>query len=259
MLNIAVIDNLSARAYTLVRPAFPASFLRRSPTESFNHFMAGDVDAALLPVGCMPAIPAGTYSVLPFGIACRTNAFSVLLFCNQPLDRIAAQSAPIHVIPDSQSARRLLQVLYRLEYGRFPLLTDRVQDAQAFLVIGDKAMTYRAEGCPWSTVVDLGLWWHRRTGLPFVFAQWVLRANVGRDLQLEVAAWLEECTRRAESPDGRATLAEDGMRANLFEDSLEKALTYYDSLHTRLGDDDLAGLNLFMEKEKELPPCNQNA
>ena len=150
-------------------------------------------------------------------------------------------------------------MLYRWEYGCFPVLTDRVEGAQAFLVIGDKAMTYRAEGHPWSTVADLGLWWHRRTGLPFVFAQWVLRETVARGMQLEVTAWLEECTRRAESPDGRAILAEEGMRANLFEGSLEKALAYYDSLHTRLGDDDLAGLNLFMEKAKELPPCHQNA
>jgi len=44
--------------------------------------------------------------------------------------------------------------------------------ADAFLVIGDRALAYRPSDC-WAHRYDIGELWKRKTGLPLVFATWI--------------------------------------------------------------------------------------
>ncbi|NJL30982.1 MAG: hypothetical protein HC898_04785, partial [Phycisphaerales bacterium] len=48
---------------------------------------------------------------------------------------------------------------------------------QAMLLIGDKVVTHRPDPQRYPFDVDLGQAWHQLTGLPFVFATWLARAD----------------------------------------------------------------------------------
>ena len=48
----------------------------------------------------------------------------------------------------------------------------------AFLLIGDEALVHRRGVKDYPHVADLGDVWHKWTGLPFVFARWMVRTSL---------------------------------------------------------------------------------
>lgn len=54
-----------------------------------------------------------------------------------------------------------------------------LQQGVPTLLIGDEALAHRLDLSPdgGETVIDLGEWWHQKTGLPFVFAVWVAQKS----------------------------------------------------------------------------------
>ncbi|MCE1228021.1 MAG: menaquinone biosynthesis protein, partial [Firmicutes bacterium] len=81
----------------------------------------------------------------------------------------------------SRTSVVLGQILLRERYGARPVTVDAPPDPQAMLeahdaalVIGDPAMRARKEGLH---VLDLAEEWHAWTGLPFVFALWMVRGQ----------------------------------------------------------------------------------
>ena len=116
--------------------------------------------------------------------------------------------------------------------------------ADAVLVIGDRAMKVPDE--PFHEVVDLAEAWRELTGLPFVFALWVVRG--GAELG-NLPAALERC--RAEGLAHADDLARiHGPRLGLdfgtCYDYLTRVLSY------ELGEPELAGLKRFAEAAARL-------
>lgn len=117
---------------------------------------------------------------------------SVLLFARRPIEELDGKL--IGLTTDSDTSVNLLRIVLARRYGftnsfeRTSLsLSEALNSFAALLLIGDAALvTARQDhGCH---VYDLGDLWHRFTGLPFVFALWIIRADTVERAPQEVAA-----------------------------------------------------------------------
>ena len=87
----------------------------------------------------------------------------------------------IQLDPASETAVNLLRCLLA-ELGLTPRLTGGVpgtaESPGARLIIGDQAISFRQNHADAFQFWDLGEQWKKRTGLPFVYALWLIRPEV---------------------------------------------------------------------------------
>jgi len=87
----------------------------------------------------------------------------------------------IELDPASKTAASLLRCLLA-ELGSTTRLTSRVPEnagsSQARLIIGDQAISFRQTHADEFRFWDLGEQWTKLTGLPFVYALWLIRPEV---------------------------------------------------------------------------------
>lgn len=125
----------------------------------------------------------GLYAILPdLSISCRGAVGSVFFLSRRPVEEL--DGAEVLVSGQSHSSIMLLKILFAHRYGISARFTvgDCIEAAasssppEAMLVIGDQALRLR-ESPDYPFRLDLGQAWHDWTGLPFVFAVWVVRMN----------------------------------------------------------------------------------
>jgi chorismate dehydratase len=107
----------------------------------------------------------------------------VRLYSRVPAERITA----IHGDTDSHTSVILAQVILRERYGMkaplLPLATRAgehpcgTEGPETMLLIGDKVVTTAPDAGDYPHQLDLGEAWKRLTGLPFVFAMWMIRRD----------------------------------------------------------------------------------
>lgn len=134
---------------------------------------AGNLDAALVSV-TEPLLHPGYRIVDGAGIVSHGAVASVFLAHRGPLEEIRT----VHVDPATRTSIELLRILLA-ERGCRPEFRPlaRYADAaglDAVLLIGNPALEFRRSGAP-HTLWDLGGAWEQFTGLPFVYAAWVVR------------------------------------------------------------------------------------
>ena len=87
----------------------------------------------------------------------------------------------IELDPVSETAVNLLRCLLA-ELGLTPRLTvvgsESAGSSRAYLIIGDQAIRFRQNHADAFQFWDLGEQWKKLTGLPFVFALWLIRPEV---------------------------------------------------------------------------------
>lgn len=148
------------------------------PSRLAQSLAAGRLDVALIPT--VEYLRAADYRIV--GDACvasRDEVRSVkLYFRTEP-----AKVQSLALDEGSRTSAALAQVLLADRHGVRPRLGPlpigegpESADADAVLVIGDRAMT--APPDRFDSEWDLGAEWNRETGLPFVFALWAARPGV---------------------------------------------------------------------------------
>lgn len=177
------------------------------PARLADDLAAGQLDAGLVPVFEFFQRPPGTYRVVDgVAIACRGTVGSVFLAHRGRL----ADVRRVRLDAASRTSANLLRVLLGEFHGLTPEYVDlAAADApfapadarEGHLLIGDQAIAYRARYGGELRYFDLGEQWRLATGLPFVFAAWLLRGDLPR-------APLVAETLRAWRDDGRRRLAE---------------------------------------------------
>jgi len=106
---------------------------------------------------------------------------TVRIFSRVPMQEVAR----VHTDGDSHTSVALLAVVFDELYGRIPEIktldstdvngTENPPDT--VLLIGDKVVRSRPDPALFPHQLDLGEAWRRMTGLPFVFACWMARAD----------------------------------------------------------------------------------
>lgn len=111
-------------------------------------------------------------------IASRAKVMSVLLLSNDPLNKLP--EGPIAVTRASDTSVVLLEILLRESLGKRNRLVrtalppgEALRRHPAYLAIGDEALQASLSRTA-RHVTDLGEWWRRETGTPFVFALWIV-------------------------------------------------------------------------------------
>jgi chorismate dehydratase len=116
---------------------------------------------------------------------------SVLLFSRQPLAEL--NDVRIGLTSQSETSVILLKILLRKFYrlrNDFAVTTlslaEGLSKFAAVLLIGDQALQESMAAPAGCHVYDLGAEWQRCTGLPFVFALWLVREDWYRQARPEV-------------------------------------------------------------------------
>jgi chorismate dehydratase len=153
---------------------------------------AGDID--LSPSSSIEYAQAHEqYCLLPeLSISAIGPVKSVFLFSRVPIEEL--DGCPIGLSAESDTSVNLLRVLLARRYGfnnsfeRTSLPLDQALESfPGVLQIGDAALK-GALAAGSTRIYDLGELWHRFTGLPFVFALWIVRREAARDKAPRLAA-----------------------------------------------------------------------
>ena len=178
-------------------------FYRHLPEESCElvamppRAMAAAVDRGDLAAGPLPTAEVFRLgdAVRPLGnlgVASDGSANSVFLFSHLPVDKLNGKRIAVttHTATSIQLLRVLFADLWNVSGHEF-VRTDESHDA--VLWIGDPALERRSSG-QYPYRYDLGRSWKGLTGLPFVFAEWVIRADVPRERANQLERLVSQAT-----------------------------------------------------------------
>lgn len=133
--------------------------------------------------------------VVPCGmIGCDGPTLTVSLYSSVPIDQITR----VHVDAESHTSGVLCRVVLAergitpefVEYNAREKMTGGEPDEspETVLLIGDKVVTDVPPSERYPHQLDLGQAWHDMTGLPFVYASWMCRADRADDPAIAAAA-----------------------------------------------------------------------
>lgn len=170
------VDGVPARLNAMLR----GGELDLSPSSSIEYALAHE-QYCLLPELSISAIGA---------------VKSVFLFSRVPIEEL--DGAAIGLSAESDTSVNLLKVLLARKYGfgnRFERTSLPLSEALALypgvLLIGDAALKGAAAPGDYRCY-DLGELWHDFTGLPFVFALWIVRREAAREKRAELFSLCRE-------------------------------------------------------------------
>jgi len=212
------------------------------PRHSVAALLDGQADAALIPI--VDFFTHRELRMVPgLGICADGDVTSVLLQCQRPLPTVTT----IGLDPESKTSNVLVRVLAR---DHFPLsrgveFTHGIAKTQASVCIGDRAL----RAAPALESYDLAGEWKKMTGLPFVFAVWVVHRSC--PCVEEISQLLRQAKNRGcESRRQLAGLC--SRRLGLPEDRCYDYLAH--RLHYDMGPGDVEGMSLFRELATEFLP-----
>jgi chorismate dehydratase len=227
----------------------PFAIVRGVPSELNELAANGALDMS--PVSSIEyARRAELYHIVPdLSINSAGEVKSVLLLSRMPVDQLTGKT----VLASSQSHTSvgLFKVLCRLRYGVTPRFetggcTQYIKGHElpdACLAIGDEALRLGRSGL-FPYVLDLGAAWFEWTGLPFVFAVWVIRketiATNDAHVQRAVEALLSS-KRWGRANIGR--ICEQAAETGLL--TIPELEEYYRCLQFDLNEPERGGLELF--------------
>ncbi len=171
-MRIGCVQYLNARP--LVH-AYDGPVLFRHPAQLACDIASDRLDAALVPV--FEALGAKRYSIVEgAAIASDGPVYSVFLAYQGDLSAVRAAA----IDPASLTSVNLLKVIMA-EFRAQPLqyvAASPLDATRARLLIGNQAIEFRAAAPAGWSYLDLGEEWTARTGLPFVYAVWMLRSGI---------------------------------------------------------------------------------
>lgn len=218
-----------------------------SPARLADMLAAGSLDVGLVPV--VEAARLAGARVLPgLCIGAVREVRSVLLVSRRPIARVRR----IALDEGSRTSAALVRVLAAQRWGiepeyvpHPPDLTAMLDTADAALLIGDPALHVdRGDLQIW----DLAGEWKAMTGLPFVFAAWTRRPGIELTPEQE---GLFIRSLEAGLADLERIVADSSRDTGLAPELLHRYFTHH--LHYRLGPEERAGMDAFLQRVRRLP------
>jgi chorismate dehydratase len=183
-------------------------------------------------------------------ISCEGRVMSVILASNYAIDDLGGKKVVFS--GESATSAALLKMIFHrkkvspiFEVGPVNNYQKISKSTDAALVIGDTALLH-----PWNQVfeycIDLGQLWHEMTGLPFVFAVWVVRRSFAEQypcLVKEIHKLL------LASKDQGYKNIDQVIEAGKNKLGLERSMVkeYFDLLYCDLDDKKIQAMGLFFD------------
>jgi chorismate dehydratase len=175
-----------------------------------------------------------------FGIAVKNQARSVLLFSKQPIETLSGKK--IGVTGESSTSVRLLRILLarRFNVEQVQYVSTNELDCDAILLIGDAALNNRRGLPSCSRVYDLAALWKEWTGLPFVFARWIVRRDLNGEALVLLHALLTQSLER-----GMKRIDEIAARRTDLSMTVEEVRQYLLGFNYVFGAEEKGAIELF--------------
>jgi 1,4-dihydroxy-6-naphthoate synthase len=140
---------------------------------------------------------ADNYLLLPHGASIGDN-YGPILVSRRPASAANISKLKIAVpgkLTSAFLALRIFNADFQYEVVPFDQIIQAVQSGQcdAGLLIHEGQLFYESIGL--HKILDLGEWWHERTGLPLPMGGNVIRRELGPDIIRQVSHWLRESIR----------------------------------------------------------------
>lgn len=190
---------------------------------------------------------SASYSILKgLSISSLGRVRSVMLFSQKPMEKW--RGGFIECPMESETSVFLLKLLLRNHWGLDAELAKegRAGEPSAVLRIGDRALREAASG-KWPHAWDLGEAWFQWTGLPFVFALWLVREEVARDRAAQLRRLHKALLRAKETGLCRIEACVEEANKKLGGLKLD-LLEYFQGLNFDLGEAQIRGLSRFFEE-----------
>lgn len=183
-----------------------ASLVTAVPSRLADMVLQGDADLGLVSVADYArshTAPSPGLLLVPCGmIGCDGPTLTVRVFSSVPPEQIRV----IHTDTDSHTSAVLARVILAERFGVRPdhadfharehMGADHDAWPETVLLIGDKVVTDSPPAVRYPYQIDLGQAWHELTGLPFVYAAWMCRADRADDPAVRAGAALLDRQRR---------------------------------------------------------------
>jgi chorismate dehydratase len=214
------------------------------PAKIAQALIDGQIDIGLVPVAITPLL-SNPQLVSDFCIGTKSKVASVAIFSKVPMEQITSIYLDYQSRTSVQLARILLKEFWKKEIQFLQAEEGYIQkigETAAGVIIGDRALANLTE---FEYVYDLGEAWMTHTGLPFVFAAWMSNQPIPEDFKTLF---------NNANAYGVAHIAEvlDQLPARTHGYDME---TYYTkNIEYRLTDTMQQGMQLFLEKVKQLAP-----
>jgi len=222
-----------------------AKIVRGVPSSLAGQLARGELDVAI--VSTIELLRNPEYGYVPgLGICSDGPVRSVCLFSKKP----PADVETVALDRSSLTSVVLIRILYRDIWNRFPQFVsyeppveNGLRIADAALSIGDPTLQFDDDGLH---TFDLGELWHQLTGLPFVFAVWIVRNG------LDPAFLKNPFTQALESALGKV----DEIAWQCSKESPLSKEFYLDyftrCIHYRMDERDEEGMQDFFERAKHI-------
>ena len=254
--RIGAVEYLNARplVFGLERdPRFQVRF--DLPARCAELLHAGETDLGLIPSIEFLRGPHGTgeYRVVPdLAVASRGTVASVAIFTTREMRDVRS----ISLDTSSRTSVALTRVMCARVFGTAPAfeghgpdLPEMLEQADAALIIGDKALFLESgpvtlgNGRNTRTVavekIDLGELWLKTTGLPFVYAFWAGRPGAVSPADVRTLQQTRDASLASVRKISEFYFPDDPVRQDVSDRYLRDNIKY------SLGADERSGLELF--------------
>ncbi len=214
------------------------------PSECIEKLKSGEVDAGIVSSIAISKVP-DVNVVDGICIASHSSVESVLLFSNKEIEDIQQ----IGLDPNSGTSNALIKILmekWKNKKCNYSFYKGDIESAlnsgkyDAVLAIGDRALLFGTQN-PSTIKMDLALEWNHFTGLPFVFAMWLIKKDSSLNPEIFRKAG-EEGIKNIDKIIDNIIINGD---SNLTKYQIKKYLK--ENLHYRFGSKERKGLMLFLK------------
>ncbi len=203
----------------------------------------GEIDLGLIPIAAMADL--NHYQIVgSHCISTETEAASVAIFSKVPIEKVE------RVILDYQSrtsvalAKILCRKYWKKEVAWVAAENESyihsIEGTTAGVIIGDRALRARNR---FEYIYDLGAYWRKLTGLPFVFAAWISTSSLPESFIKE----FDEA-----NAEGLAHL-EEVLSGVPYQVGYDLRQYYTNNMNYRLTDEKRKSIQLFLEELSQLP------
>jgi len=236
----------------LAQQGFQGSLVSGVPSELNRMLQQGQLDAS--PSSSFEyARNWRDYLLLPgHSISSTGKIASVLLF--SPVSPEHLDGHTISITGESATSSNLLRVILR-EFYHHSEQKDYIPDrpveeiialGRPALLIGDRALKQAARTPKEMQIFDLGELWYRHTGVPFVFALWLIRRAVVTSFELQLEQLGGQLLRSRTTVIGRAPFFA-AAASQIVGLSVQDVIGYWHRIDYDLTGQHLAGLQLFFQ------------
>ncbi|HEY3347655.1 MAG TPA: menaquinone biosynthesis protein [Nitrospirota bacterium] len=201
------------------------------------------------------------YLIIPdISIGSRGEVRSILFFSKVPFEQLADET--VAVSSASATSVVLLKVLAKFHFGfdiklapSRPVLGEMLEGVSAALIIGDDALAELGKRHEGLFVYDLGTIWQEFTGLPFVYALWMVRADSARRTPELVGRFKRDVKAAKEAALGSFNSIAEAASDTMWMDRAE-LVSYWENMSYDLTDAHIAGLKRFIGHAAQVGEVN---